>query len=432
MDSKLMRTTIVAVCAAILVVFAVVIGINWKQVSGGKGQTETTTAAALQDESETDDMVGMVIDMSQTPTAYGIQIGNDLKAFERDESFFDPRQTTMEELMETASKRLSLMVTSVERDLRVYVVDIFGEPVTGQPFVVTLSGKDEYKDLDQDGMIYIADLSPGEYEVSLEDAGDYLAPFESTKVRVQDQVNFRPLADISYMLHTEDEINALLEDTGVSEALNEGDEEAAIDTMDASAHWGIDVSKWNKEIDWEQVADSGVEFVIIRCGYRGSNSGYLVEDPYFEQNIRGAKNAGLKVGVYFFTQAIDVTEAVEEASIALTLCAEYELDYPIFIDTEGAGGNGRADNLDAVTRTEVCDAFCRTIESSGYRAGVYASCNWFNNNLISDGLGHHYIWLAEYRKVPQYNGKYDMWQYTSKGSVAGIDGNVDLNIGYIN
>ena len=431
MDSKLMRTTIVAVCAAILVVFAVVIGINWKQVSGGKGQTETTTAAALQDESETDDMVGMVIDMSQTPTAYGIQIGNDLKAFERDESFFDPRQTTMEELMETASKRLSLMVTSVERDLRVYVVDIFGEPVTGQPFVVTLSGEDEYKDLDQDGMIYIADLSPGEYEVALEDAGDYLAPFESTKVRVQDQVNFRPLADISYMLHTEDEINALLEDTGVSEALNEGDEEAAIDTMDASAHWGIDVSKWNKEIDWEQVADSGVEFVIIRCGYRGSNSGYLVEDPYFEQNIRGAKNAGLKVGVYFFTQAIDVTEAVEEASIALTLCEEYELDYPIFIDTEGAGGNGRADNLDAVTRTEVCDAFCRTIESSGYRAGVYASCNWFNNNLISDGLGHHYIWLAEYRKVPQYNGKYDMWQYTSKGSVAGIDGNVDLNIGYI-
>lgn len=427
-----MRTTIVAVCAAILVVFAVVIGINWKQVSGGKGQTETTAAATPQDESETGDMVGTVIDMSQTPTVYGTQIGSDLKAFERDESFFDPRQTTMEELMETASKRLSLMVTSVERDLRVYVVDIFGEPVAGQPFVVTLSGEDEYKDLDQDGMIYIADLSPGEYEVALEDAGDYLAPFESTKVRVQDQVNFRPLADISYMLHTEDEINALLEDTGVSEALNEGDEEAAIDTMDASAHWGIDVSKWNKEIDWNQVADSGVEFVIIRCGYRGSNSGYLVEDPYFEQNIRGAKNAGLKVGVYFFTQAMDVTEAVEEASIALTLCAEYELDYPIFIDTEGAGGNGRADNLDAVTRTEVCDAFCRTIESSGYRAGVYASCNWFNNNLISDGLGHHYIWLAEYRKVPQYSGKYDMWQYTSKGSVAGIDGNVDLNIGYIN
>ena len=128
-----MRTTIVAVCAAILVVFAVVIGINWKQVSGGKGQTETTTAAALQDESETDDMVGMVIDMSQTPTAYGIQIGNDLKAFERDESFFDPRQTTMEELMETASKRLSLMVTSVERDLRVYVVDILGNRLPVSP-----------------------------------------------------------------------------------------------------------------------------------------------------------------------------------------------------------------------------------------------------------------------------------------------------------
>lgn len=446
-----MRTTIVAVCAAILVVFAVVIGINWKQIAGtsdGKEatsteatatevtSTEATSAEAASTETASaqngqDTTVGTVLDMTQTATDYGTQIGNDLKAFERDEAFFDPEQTDMEELMETASKRLSLMVTSVERDLRVYVVDIFGEPVTGQPFVVTLSGEDEYKDLDQDGMIYIADLSPGEYEVALEDAGEYLAPFETTKVRVQDQVNFRPLADISYMLHSEDEINALLEDTGESDALNEGDEEASVDTMDASAHWGIDVSKWNKEIDWKQVAESGVEFVIIRCGYRGSSSGYLVEDPYFEQNIRGAKEAGLQVGVYFFTQAIDVTEAVEEASIALTLCAEYELDYPIFIDTEGAGGNGRADSLDAVTRTEVCDAFCRTVESSGYRAGVYASCNWFNNNLISDGLGHHYIWLAEYRKVPQYSGKYDMWQYTSKGSVAGIDGNVDLNIGYI-
>ena len=131
-----MRTTIVAVCAAILVVFAVVIGLNWKQISRSSGQTETATMEIAQESDGQDSTMGTVIDMTQTVTEYGTQIGNDLKAFERDESFFDPRQTTMEELMETASKRLSLMVTSVERDLRVYVVNILGEPVTGQPFVV--------------------------------------------------------------------------------------------------------------------------------------------------------------------------------------------------------------------------------------------------------------------------------------------------------
>ena len=123
-------------------------------------------------------------------------------------------------------------------------------------------------------------------------------------------------------------------------------------------------------------------------------------------------------------------EAVEEASAVIELIKEYKIEYPIFIDTEGAGGNGRADGLDPETRTLVCDAFCRTIENAGYEAGVYGSRNWYNNMLYADRLEKYFIWLAEYRSAPLYQGYYQMWQYSSKGSVDGINGNVDLNIYY--
>jgi GH25 family lysozyme M1 (1,4-beta-N-acetylmuramidase) len=194
---------------------------------------------------------------------------------------------------------------------------------------------------------------------------------------------------------------------------------------------GIDVSKWNGDIDWDVVKAEGVDFAIIRCGYRGSSSGWLIEDPYFYKNLQGAKKAGVKVGIYFFTQATNAVEAVEEASAALALIGDIDIDYPIFIDTEGAGGNGRADNLDVDTRTTVVNAFCKTIQDSGLEAGIYASRNWYLNNLNTDELGGYNIWLAEYRQTPLYEGKYDMWQYTSSGSVSGIEGRVDLNVSYL-
>ena len=110
---------------------------------------------------------------------------------------------------------------------------------------------------------------------------------------------------------------------------------------------------------------------------------------------------------------------------------EGTLDYPVFIDTEGAGGNGRADSLDVATRTAVCQAFCETIENAGYYAGVYASRNWLNGRLDTSKLDtQHVIWLAEYREQPEYAGKYQLWQYTSGGSIDGIDGRVDFNVSY--
>jgi len=195
---------------------------------------------------------------------------------------------------------------------------------------------------------------------------------------------------------------------------------------------GIDVSKWNGSIDWNAVKNAGVSYVIIRCGYRGSTTGSLIEDPMFRTNISGAKAAGLKVGVYFFTQAVNEAEAVEEASMVVNLVKQCGgVSYPIFIDTEGAGGKGRADGLNKATRTAVCKAFCQTVQNSGYTAGVYASKSWFVNNVDYGQLSGYKIWLAQYASKPTLSGRYDLWQYSDKGSIPGISGAVDMNISYL-
>ena len=195
---------------------------------------------------------------------------------------------------------------------------------------------------------------------------------------------------------------------------------------------GIDVSKYQPSIDWKTVKASGIEFAIIRVGYRGSSTGVLVEDPYFKQHIKGATQAGLKVGVYFFTQAITKAEAVEEASMALALTEGYKLEYPIFIDTERVSGNARANNLSKANRTEIVEAFCKTIQNAGRKAGVYASKSWYNDQLNVSKLDKYCIWVAQYNTTCTYNGRYSIWQYTETGKVPGIPGNVDLNISYMN
>jgi GH25 family lysozyme M1 (1,4-beta-N-acetylmuramidase) len=200
-------------------------------------------------------------------------------------------------------------------------------------------------------------------------------------------------------------------------------------TSASSGTMGIDVSKWNGTIDWNAVKNSGVSYVIIRCGYRGSSQGALIDDPMFATNIKGATAAGLKVGVYFFTQAIDEVEAVEEASMVLDRIKGYRISYPIFLDVEYSGG--RADGISTETRTAVCKAFCATIQNAGYTAGVYANKTWFTSKINASALSSYKIWLAQYAAAPTYSGKYDIWQYTSKGQVSGISGNVDMNLSYL-
>lgn len=198
-----------------------------------------------------------------------------------------------------------------------------------------------------------------------------------------------------------------------------------------SGNFGIDVSKWNGNIDWTAVKNSGVDFVIIRSGYRGSSQGSLVADPKFEANIKGANAAGLKVGIYFFSQAVNKTEAVEEASMVLQQVKNYKISYPIFIDVEEVAGGGRANNIDKATRTEVIKAFCQTIQNSGYTAGVYANKSWLTEKIDTSQLGSYKIWLAQYAAQPTYSGRYDMWQYKKTGKINGISGDVDLNMSYL-
>lgn len=192
---------------------------------------------------------------------------------------------------------------------------------------------------------------------------------------------------------------------------------------------GIDISKHNGNIDWNAVKNSGVQYVILRCGYRGSASGVLVEDQKFRSNIQGATAAGLKVGIYFFSQAVNEVEAVEEASMTLSLIKNYKITYPVYIDVESA--NGRADGISKAARTSVINAFCQTIRNSGYTPGLYANKNWLTEKINTGALGGCKIWLAQYVAAPTYGGRYEMWQYSSRGSIAGIKGNVDLNVSYM-
>ena len=201
-------------------------------------------------------------------------------------------------------------------------------------------------------------------------------------------------------------------------------------TKSASAVLGIDVSRWNGSIDWNAVKNAGVRYAIIRCGYRGSGTGALVQDSMFKTNLAGAKAAGLKVGAYFFSQAVDEAEAVEEASMALSVVGGSGLDYPIFLDVESSGGRG--DAIDAATRTAVVRAFCATIQNSGRRAGVYANTTWLSQKMNAGQLTAYTIWLAQYAPAPTYSAtRIDLWQYSSAGKIDGISGNVDLNQSYM-
>ncbi len=192
---------------------------------------------------------------------------------------------------------------------------------------------------------------------------------------------------------------------------------------------GLDVSKYQPNVDWHTVKASGIDFVIIRVGYRGYSTGVLVEDPYYKQHIQGALAAGLDVGVYIFSQAITVQEAIEEASFCLSLTQGYPLKYGITIDTEYQPG-GRANNVSTSVRTQIVNAFCDTVRSGGKTAMIYASKSWFLHQLDFSAVDHNRIWLAHYTTQTDFAYNYDIWQYTGSGTCPGVAGLVDRNYAY--
>ena len=353
-------------------------------------------------------------------------------------------------------------------------------------------GTNIYDDTDRDGIIYIPTVPAGDITVFMSDITEENVTYRADKsqtITVAEKIEYAKI-DVSDEIKTEDQINVAEEDTkvqdedqttgGVSgksnteEAANAAtqpqesyDEDISDEAEDliaqieeetaaaeisrdassgtierptepqqpsseevAAAHAGtkgIDVSKHNGNIDWGAVKAAGIDFVIIRCGYRGSSSGALVVDPMYTANINGAKSAGLNVGVYFFSQAVNEAEAVEEASMVLDLISPYSLQYPVYIDVEKS--NGRGDAISADERTAATRAFLSTIQNAGYSCGVYSNKLWFENRINTGSLLDYRIWLAQYVDIPTYTAtRYDMWQYTSKGQVPGIGGNVDMNV----
>ena len=198
---------------------------------------------------------------------------------------------------------------------------------------------------------------------------------------------------------------------------------------------GIDVSSYNHGIDWPAVKAQGIDFAIIRVGGRGWESGLIYDDSFFIHNLVEAKDAGIDVGIYFYSTAVNAAEALEEANYAAEMLCGMELQYPIFIDVEHSGDYpfGRSDMLDKATRALVIDTFCTQVQKCGYRAGVYSGVYFFQSYMDYHSASRYTIWLAGYSRsnhLPYFDERYDMWQYTDSGVVYGIQGLVDMNVIY--
>lgn len=192
---------------------------------------------------------------------------------------------------------------------------------------------------------------------------------------------------------------------------------------------GIDVSAFQKAIDWAKVKEAGIEFAFIRVGGRYGMSGKFYDDAQFHANMKGANVNNIHTGVYFFSQAITEAEAVEEADYTINKAKSYKVDCPIVIDTESLA-ESRGNAMTTAQRTTVMKAFCERVKALGYVPMIYASTSWLNNQLDMSQLPYK-VWCAQYYSHCEYKGDYDAWQYSSSGSVAGVNGNCDMNYGYI-
>ena len=184
---------------------------------------------------------------------------------------------------------------------------------------------------------------------------------------------------------------------------------------------GIDVSRWQEAIDWPAVAASGVQFAILRAGYGKHIS---QKDPRFEENYTAARAAGIPVGAYWYSYATTVAEARQEAEVCLQVLNGRPLDWPVWFDQEYEPGILA---LTKAKRTALVRAFCDAVEAGGYRCGLYASADWLENKLNRENLRGLEIWCAQYGPRCTCTLDWGIWQYTSRGRVAGIRGNVDLN-----
>lgn len=192
---------------------------------------------------------------------------------------------------------------------------------------------------------------------------------------------------------------------------------------------GIDVSKWNGDIDWKKVADEGVEFAIIRTGYRGCEGGNIVADPCFYDNIEGALANGIEVGVYFYSQAINEKEARQEAAWVCELIKNYNITYPVAYDLEEIT-YGRINTVKYSQFNKNAEAFLSYVESKGYRGSLYSCKSYLEDMWSAELQSMYHIWLAHYSDITDFKGRYDMWQHSKTGRISGISYAVDLDYAY--
>lgn len=191
---------------------------------------------------------------------------------------------------------------------------------------------------------------------------------------------------------------------------------------------GIDVSAYQGDVNWNEVAASGIEFALIRVGYRGYGTGKIVEDPYGRENLRDANLAGLKVGAYFFSQALNEEEVKEEVDFLLNIIKDYEITMPVVFDWEYVNDTARTAGMDPRTLTDLNLYFCKLMEQAGYQPMLYFNSHQAKNLMYLYELEDYPFWLAYYNNRMNYPYRFEMWQYTCTGRVPGIKGDVDINI----
>lgn len=186
---------------------------------------------------------------------------------------------------------------------------------------------------------------------------------------------------------------------------------------------GIDVSKWQESIDWQKVKNDGIQFAMLRCSF-----GWGKRDKYFEENYKGAKRVKLPIGVYHYSYAKSVEEAIKEADYCYSVIKGKQFEYPIAYDMEETATS----SLGKEKVSAIAKAFCERMESYGYYVCIYSNKYWFNNYFTDEIFTKYDLWLAEWNEKPSFNGSFGIWQYTSKGKVDGISGYVDMNKSYKN
>lgn len=314
---------------------------------------------------------------------------------------------------------LYLTATSTGEDMFISVCGANGAPIEGVRFQLTLISPNNEEILCStydDGSCYLVELSAGKYIISMTPQSGYETP-ESIECIVPS------------LTHDATSVQALK--TGLNNV--NGKLYFQTNSGEIAGKIGIDLSCFNRYIDWDELRKTGVDFAILRIGGRGWGSGHIYVDRRFQEYYDAARTAGLETGVYFYSAATNITEAVEEAEFILDVLRGAPLEMPIYIDIEYSGDypNGRADKLSKAVRTGIINAFSAVIQQAGYKSGVYSGAYYIQHELDLSSLTANSLWMANYTQnsaLPNVDWAYDIWQYTESGRVRGVSGTVDVNV----